>query len=171
MHLSPIESSDGRKMWSVGGTKAWKTFEYKGFHVSLEWAGRVGKAQAVMCIWPATNVFVPGSSEAGVWVIGRRAITDFVGFNANDKCTGGPSEHCWREAQQALPILGKDINDREALKALVDVVVKFAPELVLVPATPRELRKAFSKGDVAIELTTKVTDRNGNLLRRREAQI
>jgi hypothetical protein len=39
--------------------------------------------------------------------------------------------------------LDKDINDKEALSALVDVVVTFAPELVLMPATPRIIKDSF----------------------------
>jgi hypothetical protein len=95
-----------------------------------------------MVIWPAGNVFAPSSSENGMWLIGRRAISEFVEFTKDGKCTGGASEHCVREAREALPILGKDINDKAALLALVDCVVKFAPDLVLMPVTPRWLQAA-----------------------------
>jgi hypothetical protein len=37
--------------------------------------------------------------------------------------------------------LGKDKNDKQALLALVDAVVTFAPDLVLMPATPKSVKK------------------------------
>ena len=141
MKLSPILNPQGMPMWSAGG-HSWKTRVHRGFVCSLEWIGEGKKSQPAMVIWPASNVFA-SREGAGLWVIGRRAITEFVGFNSSDKCTGGPSEHCIREARQALPILDKDINDKEALSALVDVVVTFAPELVLMPATPRIIKDSF----------------------------
>jgi hypothetical protein len=76
-----------------------------------------------------------------MWAIGRNAISEFVGFGANGKCTGGASEHCYRECLAAMPVLGKDPNDKAAFLALVDTVIKFAPELVLMPSTPRWLQR------------------------------
>lgn len=152
MELSPVISPQGLPVWNMGGRQSWKTFEHRGFCVSLEWVGQNRKAVPSMCIWPATNVFNPRAFDGGAWVIGRRAITEFVGFNRDEKCTGGPSEHCFREAQQALPILGKDINDRHALHALVDVVVRFAPDLVMMPATPKRVRDELA-GQAMWEVT------------------
>ncbi len=141
MILSPIITPDGKPMWSAGGN-SWKTKVHRGFVCSLEWIGEGKKSQPAMVIWPDSNVFA-SREGSGLWVIGRRAITEFVGFNANDKCTGGPSEHCLREAMLALPILDKDINDKEALSALVDVVVTFAPELILMPIAPKSIKESF----------------------------
>lgn len=140
MKLSPLLSPQGLPMWSAGGGHAWKVAEHKGFVCSLEWVGEGRKSQPAMAIWPATNVFVTGEGT-GMWVISRRAITEFVGFTAAGKATGGPSEHCFREAREALPIMGKDSNDQQALYALADVVVKFAPDLVGMPVTPLAVRK------------------------------
>ncbi|XVJ69937.1 MAG: hypothetical protein HEQ39_09960 [Rhizobacter sp.] len=140
MKLSPVLSPDGRPLFSAGGGHAWKTGVHRGFVVSLEWVGEGRKAYPAMVIWPASNVFVTGEGS-GMWVIARKVIVDFVGFNASDKCTGGPSEHCIREAQQALPILGKDINDKEALSALVSCVVTYAMDLVGMPLVPKAIRK------------------------------
>lgn len=140
MQLSPILTPSGLPMWSAGGKHAWRTFEHRGYVVSLEWVGNHRRAQKCMVIWPASNVCVAGES-LGMWVIGARAISQFVGFNRDDKCTGGASEHCERECREALPLLGKDRNDRHALVALIDTVIKFAPELVLMPAVPRSVRQ------------------------------
>lgn len=156
MQLSPIQTPDGRPMWSFGGDRSWKTAEHRGYIVSLEWVGTGKKAQACMCIWSARNVFVAGSADGGTWVIGRRAITEFVGFNKDGKCTGSASEHCYRECLAALPVLGKDQNDKLAFLALVDTVLKFAPDLVLMPATPRSIRQ--DTGPAMWEVTA--TDKN-----------
>lgn len=140
MKLSPIQSPDGRPMWSAGGRHAYKVHEHKGFICSLEWVGDGRRAQPAMVIWPASNVFVAGEGN-GMWVIGRRAITEFVGFDPALKCTGSISEHCQREAREALSILGKDRNDKHALHSLCDVVLRFAPDLVHMPVTPVAVRK------------------------------
>ena len=101
-----------------------------------------GKAYPAMVIWSASNIFLQSTGEGnGMWCISRKCLTDFVGFNKDDKCTGGPSEHCFREARQALAILGKDPNDKFALHDLVDVVVTYADELVKMPVAPKAIRK------------------------------
>ncbi|RZL07984.1 MAG: hypothetical protein EOP40_14515 [Rubrivivax sp.] len=140
MELSPVITPQGQPVWNMGGRHAWKVLQHRGFVISLEWVGRDRKAQPAMCVWPASNIFAPGAVDGGAWVISRRAITEFVGFNRDDKCTGSASEHCVRECLEALPILGKDKNDKQAHMALIDVIVRFAPELVLMPATPRQVR-------------------------------
>lgn len=140
MKLSPILSPDGRPMFSAGGSQSYKTFEHRGFVVSLEWVGNGKKAYAAMVIWPATNVFVSGEG-CGMWLISRNCITEFVCFDANGKCTGSASEHCLREAREALATMGKDVNDKQALNGLVDAVIQFAPDLVLMPAVPMAVRK------------------------------
>ena len=143
MRLSPITSPEGLPMWSAGGQHAWKTFEHRGFVVSLEWVGNHRQARKCMVIWPATNVFTSGTTSDGMWVISERAITQFIGFNRDDKCTGSVSEHCHRECREALPLLGKDVNDKNALNALIDTVCRYAPDLVSMPTAPHELRKAL----------------------------
>lgn len=155
MKLSPILNLQGMPMWSAGGNHSYKTKVHRGFVCSLEWVGEGKKSQPAMVIWPASNVFA-SREGAGLWVIGRRAIQEFVGFNANGGCTGGASEHCIREARLSLPVLGKDINDKEALSALVDVVVTFAPELVMMPATPARIRQELDNPAMwDVEVTNK----------------
>jgi len=141
--MSPVLSPEGLPMWSAGGQHAWKTHEHRGYVVSLEWVGNHRATRKCMVIWPATNVFTGSATSEGMWVISERAITAFVGFNGNDKCTGSVSEHCLRECREALPMLGKDINDKAALNALIDTVCRFAPELVSMPVAPQALRQAM----------------------------
>jgi len=151
MHLSPIRSPDGRPMFSAGGAEAWKTFTHRGFVVSLEWVGDYRRSAPCLCIWPAGNVFVAGETP-GIWVISRRAITEFVGFDRNGKCTGSASEHCYRECLEALPILGKDRNDKQAFTALVDCVIRFAPDLVHMPPAPLKVKRQLA-GEAMFEIT------------------
>lgn len=139
MKLSPILSPKGLPVWSAGGRHAWKVHEHRGFVCSLEWVGDGRRALPCMVIWPASNVLVTRESQ-GMWVISRRAITEFIGFNSDLKCTGSVSEHCMREARESLEILGKDKNDKQALNALCDVVLRFAPDLVHMPVTPSHVR-------------------------------
>jgi hypothetical protein len=144
MHVSPVLSPQGLPVFSVGGKHAYKTASYRGFCVSLEWVISNSKRRAapMLAIWrePVMVALAP-QQGGGIWAIGRRAITEFVGFDANGKCTGSASEHCLREAREALPLLGFDKNDKQALMALVDVVVKYAPELALMPPTPKWLQE------------------------------
>jgi hypothetical protein len=142
MKLSPIQTPDGRPIFSMGGAQAYKTHNHRGYIVSLEWVGQGTKSYAAMVIWPESNVFVAGEG-AGAWCISRKVISEFVGFTPDGKCTGGPSEHLMREASEALNILGKDKNDKQALIALVDAVVTFAPDLVLMPITPKIVKEQF----------------------------
>ncbi len=140
MKLSPIQTPDGRPVFSMGGAQAYKTFSHRGFVVSLEWVGQGHKSYAAMVIWPESNVFVAGEG-AGAWCISRKVISEFVGFTPDGKCTGGASDHLVREAYEALTILGKDKNDKQALLALVDAVVTYAPDLVLMPTTPKVVKQ------------------------------
>lgn len=166
MQLSPIQTPDGRPIFSMGGPNAWKTAEHRGYCVSLEWVGGDRRNPSrVMCIWPATNVFVPGEGN-GAWCIGQRAITDFVQFDKNGKCTGSVSHYAVWEALKAMPIMGKDPNDRQALYALLDVLVKFAPELVLMPPAPRHVKRALEAP--ALWDVTRMDKASGKVLDERE---
>ena len=143
MRMSPVLSPDGLPVFTAGGDHSWRVHQYRGYVVSLEWVGDHRKARKCMVIWPQTHVLASPSAKPGMWVISERAITQFVGFNGNDKCTGSVSEHCIRECKQALPLLGKDATDTHALNALIDCVCKFAPDLVAMPIAPAALRKEF----------------------------
>lgn len=151
MHLSPIQTPDGRPIFSAGGAEAYKTFTHRGYVVSLEWVGDYRRAMPCMCIWADSNIFVAGEGN-GIWAISKRAITEFVGFDKNDKCTGGASEHCYRECLEALTVLGKDRNDKQAFTALVDCIVKFAPDLVHMPPAPQRIKRQLA-GDAMFEVT------------------
>lgn len=157
MRLSPITTPDGQPVFSAGGRHSWAVASHKGFVCSLEWIGDGRRAYPAMVIWAERNVFVPGVDN-GMWVISRRAITEFIGFDQELKCTGSISEHCLREAREALQTLGKDTNDKAALHALCDVVLRFAPDLVHMPVTPLAVRAELDTPPMwEIEATNKAT--------------
>jgi len=141
MKMSPVITPDGEAVFTAGGEHAWKVHQHRGWVVSLEWVGDHRRARKCMVIWPQTHVLASPTAKPGMWVISDRAITEFVGFNRDNKCTGSVSEHCHREAKLALPMLGKSPTDTHALNALIDCVVRFAPDLVHMPVAPLAVRR------------------------------
>ena len=156
MQKSPILTPDGRPVFMAGGPDAWKVTPHRGFVVSLEWLGNHRRAEPAMIIWAETNILTAGEDN-GFWVIGRRALTEFVGFDKNGKCTGSGSEHCFREARAAMPAMGKDPNDQQAFLALVDCVIRFAPDLHHMPPAPKRVRRRLA-GEAMWEVTA--SDKN-----------
>ncbi len=145
MNFNGNLSTDGRPIFSMGGNQAWKVRSHRGFIVSLEWVDTGTRAAPCIVIW-RERTSLADDVEAGAWCIGRRAIGEFVGFTTEGKCTGEATEHCIQEAREALPVLGKYQSDEQAMSALVEAVVKFAPELMLMPAKPQPVNEpAFSE--------------------------
>jgi len=152
MNVSPVLSPSGEPIFQAGGDTSWKTCEHRGWVVSFEWARRGRKVKAVIVIWPAVNIFSLSAIKAGMWTISREVMSEFVGFDRDGKCTGSASEHLYREALAALPMLGKDSNDKQAFISLVDTVIRFAPDLALMPAAPPAVRKEL-KGEALWDIT------------------
>jgi len=144
LKLSPILSPSGEPVFTAGGEDAWKVAEHRGYVISLEWVRRGRKHLKCMVIWPATNLLVVGSKTPGQWCITFDAITQFVGFTKDGRCTGSASTFCYEQCLEALPILGKDRNDKAAFLALVDAIVKFAPEMVRQPVAPKAVRRKLA---------------------------
>ncbi len=157
MEMSSILAPSGDPVFVAGGPTAWKVAEYRGWVVSLEWARRRRKTKALMVIWPAKNILAPTAVAPGMWAIAREVMVDFVGFDSDGKCTGSASDALYEEAIEALPLLGKDRNDKQAFLSLVDTVIRFAPDLVLMPAAPRAVRQALA-GDAVWDVSA--TDKN-----------
>lgn len=137
MNFNGNMTPDGRPIFSMGGNQAWKVRSNRGYVVSLEWVNIGKQTNPCMVIWPERT----GSNavEAGAWCIGCAAITEFVDGNA-------PTVKCIHEARDALPALGKDQGDEQAVSALVEAVVKFAPEFLLMPVTSQPAtEQAFSE--------------------------
>lgn len=152
--ISPVT---GQRVYLFGGRHSWRQHTHKGFVVSLEWVRKLHHRRnppKVMCIWADVAIDAADSGDRGTWVINANDIVNFVQFNAAGKCTGSVSRYAIAEAAEALPILGKDRNDRQALLALLDVIVKFAPDLVMMPKAPRDIIKSLS-GEAIFDMATK----------------
>ncbi len=128
LNQSLLLGTTGRALFGVGGEHAWRTHEYKGYQVSLEWDEHDG--EAMLLIWPATNFL---EREVGVFGIGRSSAVKYAQPN------GKPTEECFVECAAALPTLGKAMLRME-VNALVDVVMRFIPDLILMPPAPRHVR-------------------------------
>lgn len=150
MERSPILNPQGTPVFLFGRQDTtWKQFQHRGLVVSLEWVkgGRRKNPPRAMCIWREQSSLVVNPNEnatRGTYVINQRAITQYIEFNRNDKCTGGFAKDMLPECIEALPIIGFDRNDRQALMALVDCIVKFGPELMLMPPAGRVIRQALT---------------------------
>jgi hypothetical protein len=124
-------------------------FLFRGLVISLEWVkgGRRKNPPRAMCIWRERSPLIVNANEnaeRGTYVINQRAITNYIEFNGNDKCTGGFNKHMLPECVEALPILGFDRNDRQALLALIDCIIKFGPELMVMPPAGARIRNALA---------------------------
>ena len=148
MHRSPIVDEQGRLRFEYGGPDAWKQFQHRGFTVSIEWTfgDTMRRLPPVMVIWATRGRVVSATTSSdGAWAISRNDIANFYrdredgtdeeGFKRL-RITGGPSLYCMQEAHAALPILGKDPNDRHAFQALVDCVMSHGEYLGRIPPSP-----------------------------------
>lgn len=137
---SLVVGASGRALFGVGGDNAWRTHEFKGYRVSLEWDESDG--EPMMLIWPA-HTFL--EREVGVFGIGRSSASKYA------TPEGKPTEECFVECAAALPTLGKAMLPIE-LHPLVDVVMRFIPDLILMPPCPRHVRLS-AKGEALMDIT------------------
>jgi hypothetical protein len=169
MHRSPIADKDGNPVWNFGGDDAWRQFQHRGFTVSIEWCFGTSfrRLPPVMAIWSSSRLVTAPSTQDGTWAIARTDIANFFndregstdeeGF-AQRKLTGGPSLYCLREAHNALVLLGKDPNDRQAFTALIDCVMTYGQHLAQIPVAPEaRVRKRAAPPMWEITATNKAT--------------
>lgn len=143
---SLVVGASGRALFGVGGENAWRTHEYKGYCVSLEWDESDG--EAMLLIWPATTFL---EREVGVFGIGRTSAVKYANPD------GSPTEECAYECAMALPTLGKNVLRMEVI-TLMDVVMRFLPDLILMPPAPKHLRLA-ARGHALMDI--EVQDHRG----------
>lgn len=137
---SMLVGPTGRAMFGVGGENAWRTHEFKGYCVSLEWDEDDGEPMLV--IWPATTFL---ERESGVFAIGLSSAGKYA--NAD----GTPTVACAEECAMALPMLGKALLPIE-VHLLIDVVMRFLPDMILMPPAPKALRRA-ARGEAMMDIT------------------
>lgn len=148
LNRSLVVGASGRALFGVGGEHAWRTHEYKGYAVSLEWDERDG--EPVLLIWPSTNL----EREVGVFGI----CLSSAGKYAN--ADGRPTQECADECAMALPTLGKALIALE-VHTLMDVVMRFLPDLIVMPPAPSALRRQ-ARGGPMFDITQQ--DANGKTL-------
>lgn len=129
MDLNPrIVDVAGREMYTVGGDSSAFTAAYKGYCVSLEWFVGARSTEPMLAIWPAVN-----ERESGVWGICLSSAGKFA------TPEGTPTPGAFVEAAEVL----REVFDRPALKVevagLVDVLMRYIPDLILMPPTPRQI--------------------------------
>lgn len=140
MHVSAIEGPTGEAVFKAGGAQSWKTATMKGWNVSLEWAKSGRKFPRVLVIWPDT---LTNGTKPGFWTIAHTAIVEFLDFDKDGLCTGRPSDLLFIEARCALELLGKDVNDTQALFSLVDVVLRYGMEMAEQPVAPMHVKRSL----------------------------
>lgn len=144
---TPLVDTLGRDLYSLGGPTSWKTGTYKGYCVSLEWFSGRRTTEPMLAIWP-----VAGGREAGVWGI----CLSSVGKYADP--SGKPTPEAFAEARATLV----ECFDRAPLQVevntLVDVVMHYIPDLILMPPMPRDARQAEAgKALLEVELSDENT--------------
>lgn len=129
MDLNPrIIDTAGREMFTVGGDQAAYTTTYKGYCVSLEWFVGQRTTEPMLCVWPVIN-----QRESGVWGICLSSAGKFA------TPEGTPTPEAFTEAREVLvtmfdrAALGVEVNN------LVDVLMRYIPDLILMPPTPRQV--------------------------------
>jgi hypothetical protein len=137
---SLLVGPSGRALFGVGGENAYATHEYKGYRVSLEWDEADG--EPMLLIWPATNFL---EREVGVFGIGLSSAGKYA------DPSGRPTPQCFEECACALPTLNKALLPIE-VHTLVDVVMRFIPDLIVMPPAPKALRRA-ARGEALIDIT------------------
>lgn len=125
---SGILDANGREAYYVGGTNSHAQHTHKGYCVSMEWFVGARSQEPMMVIWP-----IAAGRNCGAWGIclssaGKLAQPD-----------GRPTPECFTEAAEVI----RDTFDRIPLaievNTLVDVVMRFIGDLILMPPTPRDV--------------------------------
>jgi hypothetical protein len=140
----PILGASGRPFYCMGGNSAWRTHDAGDYAVSLEWV----ENEPAMVIWSKRG----GESAFCICLssVGKYATPE-----------GLPNEEGVLELAKALPEFGRAITRLE-LHHLVDVVLCYVPELILMPPVPPEIREA-AKPDPLMEITE--VDERGKVTR------
>lgn len=147
LNKSLVVSSTGQSMFGVGGASAYATHEMKGYAISLEWDANDG--EPVMLIWSGFGTI--GSGVFGICLSSAGKYAD---------PSGAPTEEGIANCAAALPTLGRALLNIE-VHTLVDVVMRYIPELILMPPAPKSVR-LDAKGRALFDVTQQ--DINGRVV-------
>lgn len=117
-----IVSPDGSLVYSFGGDDAVSRHVMRGYHVSIEMIGR----EMGMVIWPEGKT---DSATSGAYVVCLSAAPYWL------EVDGRPTAQAFDFAARGLAVMGQDVTVPN-LHALVDVVVRFFPDVMM--ARPRK---------------------------------
>jgi hypothetical protein len=146
---NPILGASGRPMFQVGGEHAARTHTHGDYIVSLEWLNDGRESEPVMLIWSAH-----AGRDSGVFGICLSSIGKYA------DPSGSPTDECFFEAFEALGTLGRARLGIE-VKKLVDTIMRFTPDLIMMPPAPMEVRRRDA-GQALVEVTRK--DENGRTI-------
>ena len=129
-------------------------YRFKGYVVTLLWALDPAQrsADAAMAIWPERKF-----DDAGCWEITRRGVMEFSDEHNR------PTPKLFEEALKALPVLGYDTTKLE-LHRLVDTVLAFVDDLVLMPAPSLSVRLIL-QSDPVWDVTVHAKDAPNQVIR------
>lgn len=150
---NPILGASGRPMFQVGGPNARAVHQHGDYLVSLEWLNEGRESEPIMVIWSAH-----AGRESGAFGICLSSAGKYA------EPTGAPTDECFFEAFEALETLGRARLNSE-VKKLVDTIMRFIPDLIMMPPSPRDVRLADA-GQALIEAS--IVDTNGKTLREAE---
>lgn len=148
--LTPLLNADGLPVVRFGGAHAHKQRTVKGYVVSFEWCMDPDDKHHRR-VEPCIAIWSDGLSREGAWVITRRGVMGFCDQHNR------PTPKCFREAAEALPMLGYMALHNEIIR-LVDVVMDSVDDLVQMPSAPRALKEQL-KGETIWEIERRDLDR------------
>lgn len=141
---TPIVDAHGRQVFTFGGPNAYATYIYKGYLVSMEWFVGLRSTEPMMVIRNAKQGHEHGAVGICLSSIGKYADPD-TGSNA----ARGAIKACYEH----LDCLGAANLPIEANR-LLDVILQYAPALILMPPTPRDVvREAMPDPIIDVTIT------------------
>ena len=139
-----ILDASGKQMFAVGGRNAYATHDAGQYIVSTEWF----ENEPAMFIWSKIKpMFAFGICLSS---IGKYAEPD-----------GRPNAEGVEELALALPDFGKAM-ERSELHRLIDVVLRYTPELIAMPPVPLSVRREDAGG--ALWEVTEKDDKTGRTI-------
>lgn len=136
---TPLIGTNGLPYFQLGGETALSTHEAGHYKVAMDWVSD----EPAIVIWtglPNSGAFAICLSSAG-----KYAEPD-----------GTPNREGVRELLHSLEFLGRPQNQAE-LSQLLDVVMRYMPDLLRMKPPPREIRLEAA-GAPVIEITEKTQD-------------
>lgn len=144
---NPVHDAQGRPLFQIGGDTSYNTHDCGEYQVSMEW----DETEPMMVIWSATR----GRSDFAL-AICLSSVGKYATPEGNLNVEGAT------ELAKCLPLFGRDI-DQSNLHRLADVVLRYVPELILMPPRPRSAALEDQRGPL-LEVT-EVNRDSGKVIR------